>query len=631
MISRAGRPDTTADRVLRDLLDRPDPGGFGMVAGAGSGKTTSLVKALTHVVSSRGAELRRRTQKVACITYTEVAAKEIHEDAGGDPLIFVATIHSFLWSVVKPFQREIAAWVRQRAEAKLAELEAKQAGFSSRVQQGTREKTANDIARLRDQLARLQKVQRFTYGAGSDYGKGVLGHEDIINIGPQLIMERPLLARLVARQYPFILVDESQDTFPAVVNCFKHVAQEVGSAFCLGFFGDPMQQIYVRGVGTIELPDGWPEIEKPENFRSPRRVLEVMNRIREAGDGLEQVPGLSASDLREGSVSYFVLPADNARTETLELVRTWLDGASAPGSWTTDDPVSGAKILVVAHRMAARRLGFENLYAAFHDSGSGSLSQAFDEGTAWPITPFLNVLLPLADAQGSQVVGLLRKYSPALNDEGLRERKAADVLTELRRHVQALGEVVRQGGAGSVGRALDVAIAGKLLELDPRLTAFQGSSSTSDNLVLSESTLTALGSFMQCDVHELRGYQRYFKEESPYSTHQGVKGAEFPRVLVVLDDEEGRHFQFSYDKLLGVKALSKTDLENQSSGKDSVVDRTRRLFYVCCSRSTEALAIVLYAHDVSAAVRAIRDSGLPGGETVLTLPELDRAMSEEIT
>jgi len=97
------------------------------------------------------------------------------------------------------------------------------------------------------------------------------------------------------------------------------------------------------------------------------------------------------------------------------------------------------------------------------------------------------------------------------------------------------------------------------------------------------------------------GYYKYINDESPYSTHQGIKGAEFERVLVILDDEEGRHNQFSYEKLLELKEPSKTDLDIQKQGKGTVMDRTRRLFYVCCSRAKKDLAVVLNSADVKSA------------------------------
>lgn len=82
-----------------------------------------------------------------------------------------------------------------------------------------------------------------------------------------------------------------------------------------------------------------------------------------------------------------------------------------------------------------------------------------------------------------------------------------------------------------------------------------------------------------------------------FGTHQGVKGLEFSRVLVIMDDAAAGGFLFSYDKLFGATPKSKTDLENAASGKETTIDRTRRLFYVTCSRSEESLAILAYSSD----------------------------------
>jgi DNA helicase-2/ATP-dependent DNA helicase PcrA len=77
------------------------------------------------------------------------------------------------------------------------------------------------------------------------------------------------------------------------------------------------------------------------------------------------------------------------------------------------------------------------------------------------------------------------------------------------------------------------------------------------------------------------------------------KGLEFPRVMVLIDDEEARGFMFSYDKLFGVKGQTKTDLENERSGKETSIDRTRRLLYVTCSRCEQSLALVAYTSNAA--------------------------------
>jgi len=104
---------------------------------------------------------------------------------------------------------------------------------------------------------------------------------------------------------------------------------------------------------------------------------------------------------------------------------------------------------------------------------------------------------------------------------------------------------------------------------------------------------------MQCDAFELWGYRKYIERLSPFATQQGIKGAEFGKVLVVVDDEEGRSNAFSYGKYFGVTPLSETDQGHIDARRDSVIGRTRRLFYVCCSRALSDLVVIIFAEDIA--------------------------------
>jgi DNA helicase-2/ATP-dependent DNA helicase PcrA len=623
MSSRINSPDTEADKRLRQILDARIPG-FIMVAGAGSGKTTSLVKALAHITATRGPELRVGVRKVACITYTDVASQEIANELAHDPIVHVSTIHSFLWNVVKPFQRDIREWVKGRVQSRLQELIEEQAGFGNRVQQKKRDDVAGRIQRLTDQMPEIDTTAHFTYGTASNYGRGVLGHEDITTMVPELIVAKPLLAKLVARQFPIIFVDESQDTLPEVVACLKHVGERNPKNFCLGFFGDPMQKIYVRGVGDIILGAGWEEIKKPENFRSPQRVLDVINAIRKDGDGLHQVSGLPVDRQRAGEVTFFVLPADETRSASLQRTRIWLAQHSEIDAWVPHENRDDTKVLVIAHRMAARRLDFEQLYETFH--GSRTFSDAFDEGRAWPVAPFLDALIPLVKASGgdrAQLIPLLRARSPLLRDESLSAANTRERLRLLSAGVKRLAAIVQAGGERSVEMALKEARDSQLLELDGRLAVFLAADELPNAFEdIPNDAAEAIRQFLACDVHQLKGYFEYIDRESPYSTHQGVKGTEYPYVLVVLDDEEGRHYQFSYDRLLNIKGPSQAELQRREAGEETIVERTRRLFYVCASRATQALAVTLYAKDVDTAVGALKRSGIPGAHAPVTVDDL---------
>lgn len=622
MTSRVGKPDTDADRQIREILDRDQLIGFTVVAGAGSGKTTSLVKALAHVTSTRGPSLLAKTQRIACITYTEIAAREIHGAIGNDPLASVSTIHSFLWALAKPFQKDIGSWVAARIDEQIAGLLEKQATYKPGTRQTTKDKDAADLEKRRHQQTAVKHVKRWTYGIGADYARGVVGHADIIKMVPEMILERKLLAQLVGRQFPFIFVDESQDTFPEVVRALKYVWWLAGGKMCLGFFGDPMQQIYQQGVVTVPLEPEWVKVDKPQNFRSSRRVLACVNAVRSEGDSLQQVTGLK--EQAEGEAFCFVLPSDDQRSDRLELLRSWLDERSASGNWTRGAYQGGSKILMIVHRMAAKRLGFEALYSAFNDNRASSLKQAFEEGNAWPLTPFRDVILPLSLAKepsSPAVLAVLRESSPLVR-AGRASRQLKAALVSSKAAVEELRQLTQDPSDAKLGDLLRLAASRELVELDPRLAAYLYPDGEHSDVVLDERIVDVLNAMSECVLSELEGYYTYVKQESPYSTQHGTKGSEFERVIVVLDDDEGRYPLYSYDKFLGLKDLSAADIENQSKGEDSAIERTRRLFYVCVSRARESLAVVLFTGDVDRAVEAVRLSAIGQYVDILTLNDL---------
>ena len=110
--------------------------------------------------------------------------------------------------------------------------------------------------------------------------------------------------------------------------------------------------------------------------------------------------------------------------------------------------------------------------------------------------------------------------------------------------------------------------------------------------------LSAWAKVVSFPIDNILRYDDYLNGRSQFDTHQGVKGLEFDRVLIIIDDSEAKGFLFSYDKLFGVKELSKIDLENERLGKETSVERTQRLFYVTCTRAKKSLAVVMYTTDV---------------------------------
>ena len=621
MTGRIDSPDTDADIKLREVLARPTATCFVMNAGAGSGKTTSLVKALAHLRETNGAELRKNGQQVACITYTEVAAGEIHGEIEEDPLFHVSTIHSFLWTVIKPFKRDVSTWVEHRIDEKIAALHEHNA--KPRTQAKTIEKNRLEIERLERNKAALNTVTLFTYGVGSRYDRGILGHDDIIKMVPQLILEKPLLRKLLAQRYPFIFVDESQDTFPQVVAALKELSTDPSCDLCIGFFGDPMQQIYATGAGDITLESGWEQIDKPENFRCPTAVLSVTNNIRrEVAGALIQKGGRrirngDSDEYVPGEAHLFVLPIDEERNSHLTRVREWLATNTHDPEWSEDHRSPDVRILVIEHRLAARRLGFETLFSSHHDKSTDALKTGIAEGTAWTILPFVDYLTPLAQSvwarQKFPQIQLIRAQSPLILDIGASQNPNS-VLKALSAAAELVAEMLRPDSDATVRTVLQHATRTGLLALDERFKEYEslisqtssiGDASDPTTSVRPESD--AIARFLEVPARELLSYQSYLDEHSVYATHQGVKGAEFGRVLVLLEDDAAAGNMFSYNKLLGLQELSDKDRENIAAGLESTIDRTRRLLYVGCSRAQHTLAVVIFTPDASTAAGQLRE------------------------
>ena len=575
--------------------------------------------------------MRLRGQKIACITYTEVAVREIWGDVGDDGLFHVSTIHSFLWSVIRTFQLDIRAWVLGRIDEKIEGASTRLANPRTRAQ--TRPGLERDIDRYQTQREAVHGLTRFTYGAGSEYGRGILGHADVLAAAPAMIEQSQLLREVIASRFPFVFVDESQDTIPAFVAALRRIADSVPQPFCLGFFGDPMQKIYTTGVGTIEPGPGWEEITKPENFRCPLRVLDVVNAIRADDDGLEQTRGRMVERDGvlmpvEGSARLFLLPADDRRSERLAEVRRWLSRANDDVLWEDDSSEGDVRALVVVHRMAAIRLGFPNIYSALNDRAPLSLKDGLEDGSAWPLRPFLDYLLPLALAirggEDFEAMSLLRAECPLLV-HGARppQLDLSDVLARLRGATTELNDLLQRPGA-TIRDVLVFAMERDLLRPDDRWLPFMvvpPPAADPDNPETGPVT-----AFLACSVSELWGFRRYVQNMSPFATQQGVKGAEFDRVMVIIDDDEGRaQTLFSYGKYFGVTPLSDTDRENISAGQDSVLGRTRRLFYVCCSRAVRDLAVIMFLPDVAAVRPLIEAKGLFRAEDIVEASALEAA------
>lgn len=97
----------SVDNILEECITKGSRKSFFLFAGAGSGKTHSLVVLLNKIRDKWGQKFKIENRHVAVITYTNAATDEIISRLNYSPLFHVSTIHSFVWNVIQSYQSDI--------------------------------------------------------------------------------------------------------------------------------------------------------------------------------------------------------------------------------------------------------------------------------------------------------------------------------------------------------------------------------------------------------------------------------------------------------------------------------------------------------------------------------------------
>ncbi|MDO1444646.1 ATP-dependent helicase [Rhodocytophaga aerolata] len=298
---------------------------FRVFAGPGSGKTKWLIEHLHRLLK----ESKRLglTKKIACITYTSVAADEIQSRLKGDKnRVDVSTIHSFLYfNVIKPFAHLIEKDKNGDPLFNIAELNGHQENIphSDKIRrwQKTLEELNNksynhfnypdNALKIRKTLAKIDyflnegKIEvGFRNGnkAGVPrengvlweykkkyWSEGILHHEDVLFFTWYILTKSPRVVEFIRSKYPYLFIDEFQDTTSLQTWFVYKLAQKETK---VGVIGDVAQSIY-KFAGA-KLPDfenfllpGMNSYKLEYNYRSTPNIVHFLNRLR---TDIRQIP-----------------------------------------------------------------------------------------------------------------------------------------------------------------------------------------------------------------------------------------------------------------------------------------------------------------------------------------------------
>lgn len=538
-----------ADELDALIIDTLKSGkSFRVEAGAGAGKTHSLMKVIDWLEKEKRRELKRNGQKVACLTYTNIAVDEINSRLKSEGFIQPCTIHNFAWESMSGFQSTLI-------------------------------KTVGELELLPDNKDRsgkipVENVKKVSYDLGVRYiedGELHLHHNDVISLFVQLL-ENAKFRMLLSKKYPIILIDEYQDSFKTIMDRLLKFFVEPGIAPLIGLFGDAWQTIYGENGACGEvINDKLIVINKESNFRSQEVIVNALNRIR------PELPQISASDENNGRIIIITTNDYSGNRQTKnhykgelpdDVLFPYIDNVReklAKLGW-----VGECKTLMLTHKLLSKQQHYANLLGFLGDH----LRDADDDHFLF----FMNKVEPVYEAlKNNNAKGLFEAL-------GVERRPIQSI--EQKRQWKILGEELETARKGSIYQVLKVLEGNKLFGLPPKvaekLAGFDRWSEGEDTIKLHRKPIK---DFYVISYEEVINAIEFQKPGAEYSTDHGVKGEGYENVILIM----GRGWNnYKFDETL---PLNPTLISDERQLKAYI--RNRNLFYVCCSRAKKRLAVFI--------------------------------------
>jgi DNA helicase-2/ATP-dependent DNA helicase PcrA len=410
-----------------------------------------------------------------------------------------------------------------------------------------------------------------------------------------------------------------------------------------------MQSIYDSGIGSIDeykSDNGGHvfEVKKEQNRRNPSLVIALANKLRT--DGIIQkpssdmnAPNMCDGHIREGKISF--LYSDTF--VEYEKVRTYVEKHF---KWNFTD-AANTKELNLTHSMIASKGGFPNLMEIFGGDKildycskiKKELANLQDDVDAADLS-FGVLLSVLSERYGEKIIKptagqedyisahpilwekaksenfaklskMFIEQDQLIDDKKQDEQgdsvgsKRARVISHLFK-LQEIINLYNQNKIGEFLKATDKQCFRSVSEKNEIKEAMIELTNSSD-ITIGEFISKAndlniypiderLNSYMEnysyvydrvasVSYAEFLQYYDYMEGRTPFSTQHRTKGSEYDNVLVLMESKWNK-YNFGY--LMGDSPVKK------STSYDSIVNRTRKLFYVCCTRTKNHL-VVFYA------------------------------------
>lgn len=186
----------------------------------------------------------------------------------------------------------------------------------------------------------------------------IISHDTLLEYALNMVKNHKLLKRVILDSYPYILIDEYQDTNKNVVEIMKFLEDYsvcIKRKLFVGYFGDSAQNIYEDGIGSdlSVIHPGLKVVNKQFNRRSHSEIIDVINEIR--NDEIKQ------KSIFEDSVGGTVMFYTGKEEDKYKFIKEYI------GKWNITHK-NKLHCLVLLNKLVAEFNGFPDIYRYFEDT-----------------------------------------------------------------------------------------------------------------------------------------------------------------------------------------------------------------------------------------------------------------------
>ena len=361
-----------------DLKIYDDNENLKIYAGPGAGKTYLVVKNIKYIVE-KSVKLKNNMRKVLCVTYTNAAVDEITERLGQyNDYVEVSTIHSFINKyIISQNQIQLKSIIKKDFDIEISK-NSKLTSISEgrHIMSYLKRSEIVDFIDSNDYLVDTDRIKKFSINKLKEVQLDIssindinstksdveiyhhsdimsseakiiknsiwnignrLSFDEILYFGLRILEEYPLALYLIRSEFPYILLDEYQDTNP-IQNIIVRLISEKESIITV--IGDIAQSIYsfqganYREFKEFSLPKSPYDLVEyviDGNRRSNQNIIHLLNYMRKKDFNLNKQECIKNKDNLEKVK--FIIQDENQNTrfkihevidiETRFLTRKW--------------------------------------------------------------------------------------------------------------------------------------------------------------------------------------------------------------------------------------------------------------------------------------------------------------------